>query len=354
MGISYGISLFFEMIMNYDINALTFALGKPRSCGIFKASPEDFRVGEHLGFELTGSGEHQCLYIEKQGLNTEELVRQLSAVLSKPTRLISYAGLKDRQAVTTQWISVHCPGETIEGAASLKGDKWRVVKAKRHTKKIRHGAVKNNRFEMIIRKVSDTQELEDRLFKIKETGVPNYFGPQRFGIQGQNIVKAENMLLKKTRVKDRFLRGMYFSAARSFLFNKILSARVALGNWQEAIPGDVMQLAGSHSFFHSEVVDALITQRIKEKDISPASILWGKQKLLVTADALSIQEEALMGLEHFCEALLLHDLTRGYRAHKLDVEQLSWEWDDNQLKLYFTLTTGGYATSVLRELIISP
>ncbi len=115
-----------------------------------------------------------------------------------------------------------------------------------------------------------------------------------------------------------------------------------------------MQLAGSHSFFHVETPDASINQRINENDISPASVLWGKEKSLVSADALRIQEEALAGLEHFCQALSLHDLTRGYRAHRLNVEQLSWAWDSNQLKLCFTLTAGAYATSVLRELITPP
>lgn len=337
--------------MNYDVSTLAFALGKPTATGQFKASAEDFKVNEMLGFELTGTGEHVCLHIEKQGLNTEELVKALSIALSKPVRAISYAGLKDKQAVTTQWISVHCPGETIEGASTLTGHGWRVIEASRHAKKIRHGAVKSNRFKLVIKEVSDVHAVEERLQHIKTTGVPNYFGPQRFGIQGQNIVKAEQMLMGERRVKDRFLKGMYFSAARSFLFNQILSARVALNNWQQAIPGDVMQLSGSQSFFHVDLPDEAIHQRIQDKDIVPASILWGSSPSLVSADALSVQQKALADLVHLCHALEKHDLKRAYRAHRLDVEQLTWAWHQNQLTLEFTLTTGGYATSVLRELI---
>ena len=338
--------------MNDDTDAFAFAFGKPKVSGIFKSSQEDFKVVEQLGFELTGSGEHQCLYIEKRGLNTEELVKKLSKVLSKPIRSISYAGLKDRNAVTSQWISIHCPGESMQGVDDLVGDGWRVLASARHAKKIKHGAAKSNRFELVIREISDAKALEDKLFLIKEKGVPNYFGPQRFGKQGQNITKAESMLLRQSRVRDRFLRGMYFSAARSYLYNKILSARVEAGNWQQAIPGDVMQLSGSQSFFHIDDPDESIMRRLHEKDITPASILWGKPGSLATADALRIQQQALIGHEPLCNALEQHDLTRAYRAHTLDVESIMWEWNNDQLILEFTLVSGSYATSVLRELIV--
>ncbi len=337
--------------MNYDVNTLAFALGKPSATGQFKASAEDFKVKELLGFEFTGTGEHLCLHIEKQGLNTEELIKALSKALSKPIRAISYAGLKDKHAITTQWVSVHCPGEQIEGAETLGGNGWRVIEATRHAKKIRHGAVKSNRFLLVIKEISDIDNVEERLKHIKTMGVPNYFGPQRFGIQGQNIVKAEQMLMGERRVKDRFLKGMYFSAARSFLFNQILSARVAQNTWQQAIPGDVMQLSGSQSFFHIDLPDKAINQRIQDKDIVPASVLWGKSPSLTSAGAQKVQQQALMGLEHLCDALAQHDLKRAYRAHRLDVEEPTWTWHRNQLTLEFTLTAGGYATSVLRELI---
>ncbi|MFZ4077799.1 MAG: tRNA pseudouridine(13) synthase TruD, partial [Legionellaceae bacterium] len=325
----------------------------PTASGLFKASTEDFKVDEVLGFELSGVGEHQFLRIEKRGLTTEELMKAISKCIEKPMKLISHAGLKDRQAVTTQWISIHCPGEAIKDIASLQGDRWRVIESKRHSKKLKIGGLQGNRFTLVIRNISSKDAMHERLLLIQKEGVPNYFGPQRFGHQGQNMTRAEDVLLKGARVKDRFLRGIYYSAARSYLFNRILSARVEQGTWNKALSGDVMQLAGTHSIFTIDTPDELILERITNHDVSPASVLWGKGESMVHSDALKVQEAALTDLEPWCKALVSHDLVRAYRAHVLYPEDLTWDWVDDVLTLTFSLTAGGYATSVLREMMLN-
>lgn len=336
----------------YDLNHLAFAYGKPSATGLFKDSSEDFRVDEILGFEPSGEGEHLFLHIEKKGLNTEELVKSVARLLEKSVKQISYAGLKDKNAITTQWLSIHCPGEEIPNANELQGPGWRVLQSQRNLRKLRIGALTGNRFKLIIREISDPSQVEARLLLIKQHGVPNYFGAQRFGYQGQNLIKAEEMLFKKKRIKDRFLKGLYYSTARSFLFNRILDVRVTHQNWNVALLGDVMQLNGTHSIFPYHVADETIPQRIVARDISPASVLWGRGKDLVILDALAFQQRGLQGFEPWGEMLEEQGVERAYRANVLHVNDLAWEWQDHMLTMHFTLPAGAYATSVLRELIV--
>jgi tRNA pseudouridine13 synthase len=336
-----------------DVKELPFAYGKPQVTGSLKSTPEDFKVDEVLGFELTGEGEHLFLRIEKRGLNTEELVKSLARTLDKSEKAISYAGLKDRQALTTQWLCVHCPGEELAESNALQGPGWRVLESKRHLKKLKTGTLAANDFSLVLRDLSERSEIEARLAQIQASGVPNYFGPQRFGYDGQNLVKAKELLLDKLKPKNRFLRGIYYSAARAFLFNQILAERVGQGNWNKALTGEVLQLAGSNSIFTVEILDELISTRVSEFDISPAAPLWGRGQERAAKEALAIQEQALADFRAWCEALEKQGLDRAYRSLILQVENLNWNWDGDALLLNFRLTSGSYATSVVRELMDS-
>lgn len=307
-----------------------------------------------MGFVPTGAGEHLFLRIKKQNLNTEDVAKQLARLLNKPSKLISYAGLKDKHAVTTQWFSIHCPGEDLPHADHLSGEGWQVIESTRHLKKLKNGGIARNQFTLMIRHIKARDELEQRLTLINTLGVPNYFGPQRFGHLGQNLIKAEKMLLHGFRVKDRFLRGIYYSTARSYLFNCILAKRVALQNWNKALSGDVLQLSGSHSIFPIEVPDETIHSRVATHDVSPASVLYGKGKELASLEALQIQQEVLHDFSSWCDALIAHGLEKAYRAHVLIPEQLQWKWAEDALTLSFLLPPGTFATSILRELIYEP
>lgn len=335
---------------NFDF-AYAYAYGKPMATGRIKENYDDFRVDEKLGFELTGEGEHLFLLIEKRGMNTEELVRSLAIRANCSVSDISYAGIKDRRAVTKQWLSIHCPGKDIPDADFLAGEGWKVLSSKRHLKKLKKGALSANAFQLVVRDVHGFEDIENRLHQIKQCGVPNYFGAQRFGHEGNNLVKAEQLLIDGVRVKNRFLRGMYFSAARSFLFNRILSERVKHQTWNRALAGDVMQLAGKNSLFAIDTPDELIHARVHSFDISPAAPLWGLGRELVSGEALQIQTKGLLEYESWCQALEQQRLERAYRAQILQVTDLSWEWHDGILLLRFSLTAGSYATSVIRELL---
>jgi len=330
------------------LNALSFAYGPPIASGVIKTNPHDFCVEENLGFELTGEGEHLFLLIEKTLLNTEDMVKIISKSLHIPQKSISYAGLKDKHAKTTQWFSLHLPGIANPSLNDFHADNFRILEAKRHNKKLKIGALKGNNFIIRISDfVYDEKELMGRIDLVRAHGVPNYFGSQRFGHQGNNLERAKGLLLDNKKIKDRHLRGIYYSAARSFLFNQIVSSRVEANNWNSPVDGDVMMLAGTHSIFEIDVIDAEINRRIAEHDIFPAAPLWGKGKELLHKDALRYQTLALEPWHEWCEALEQHGLQKLYRSMVLIPEDLKLTNDI----FSFSLPTGAYATTVLRELL---
>ncbi|WP_131782454.1 tRNA pseudouridine(13) synthase TruD [Legionella gresilensis] len=334
----------------YDLN-WSYAYGKPQSSAQFKLEPEDFQVIEYFNEEFSGAGEHTLLKIEKRGLTTEEVVKSLSRLINKPIKQISYAGLKDRQALTIQWLSIHTPGEIIPGIETLQAPGWKVIETTRHIKKLKPGFLTGNHFNIRLKNLTEPEQFKQRSEQIKIMGVPNYFGEQRFGRDAGNLFKAKDILVENRKIKDRFLRGMYCSAARSWLYNLILSKRVAQGNWNIPIKGDVMQLSGSKSIFTLENIEETILQRIKEKDLSPASPLPGKNKNIVADDALLFINEVYQKWQPWLAGLIQQGLEEAWRANILHPQNLQYHFLGNIAELSFTLPAGSYATTVLRELV---
>jgi tRNA pseudouridine13 synthase len=332
------------------LSELNYAYGKPSATGSLKNSPEDFCVEENLGFELTGEGEHLFLLIEKKLLNTEEMAKILAQKLKLPIRAISYAGMKDKYARTIQWFSLHLPGMDDPILDDLQDLQYRVLKAIRHNKKLKVGALKSNRFYIKVHNFNyDEADLSVRIQKVTSNGVPNYFGPQRFGNNGRNLERAKDLLLEGKKFKDRHLRGIYYSTARAFIFNEILSKRVGMGNWNNPLTGDVMMLTGSHSVFQVPEITEDIYQRIASHDISPAGVLWGEGKELLEREALEIQTQTLEPLLPWCSALEQHRLQKLYRSMVLVPEDLQFQ--ENEFR--FSLPSGAFATSVLREICLT-
>ncbi|HAT8591634.1 TPA: tRNA pseudouridine(13) synthase TruD [Legionella pneumophila] len=328
------------------------AYGMPNSTATFKSLPEDFQVNELFEGQFSGEGEHIVLKIEKRGLTTEEVVKSLARLINKPVKLISHAGLKDKQALTTQWLSVHAPGEIIDGIETLEAPGWRILECTRHNKKLKPGFLSGNRFIITLRNVSDESDLIHRIEQIKFKGVPNYFGEQRFGRDGGNLIKAEEILVQGRKVKDRFLKGMYFSAARSWLYNLILSRRVKESSWNLPLLGDVIQLVGSNSIFvNDKSMDEQLLQRIGEKDVSPASPLPGRSKNLVKGTALQIINDVYEEWSAWLDGLEKNGLEEAWRANILYAEQIEYRINQGTVELSFVLPAGAYATVVLRELV---
>ena len=335
------------------VDSLSYALGVPPVSGVMRARPEDFFVDEVLGFEPEGDGEHVLLHIEKRNTNTQWLADQLARFAGIPKRDVSYAGLKDRNAITRQWFSLGLAGAAEPDWASLSIDNVQVLQHARHRRKLRRGTLQGNRFQLVIRELQgDLAALEARLQQVAEQGVPNYFGEQRFGHNGANLQHAHAMFQGK-RIKDRHKRSLYLSAARSGLFNELLSARVAAGNWDQAIAGDVMLLAGSNSYFVPDTIDAEIRQRLATFDIHPSGRLWGKGESSAQAQAAELEANVAQAHPEFCRGLEQAGLKQERRSLRLPVTGLKWELDasQQQLRLDFFLPAGSYATTVLRELV---
>jgi tRNA pseudouridine13 synthase len=330
-----------------------YALGKPSCSAHIRTTPEDFVVNEVLGFDPDGDGNHALLHIRKRNTNTEWLARQLAELAGVPLSEVGYAGLKDRRAVTTQYFSINLSGKNEPDWQRLASEDISVLEVDRHHRKLRRGNLLENRFRIMLRELNgECSELEQRLEKIRKLGVPNYFGPQRFGHNGGNLAKAQALLGNKFQERDRHLRSLYLSAARSFLFNQVLSARVAAGNWNRALPGESLLMNGTSSTFTVRILNSEIERKVAAGELHPSGPLWGRGKPGVLAEVLALESEVLGDEVLLLEGLAKAGMEQERRSLRLPVRELQWQFiQPQQLQLEFALPAGAYATSVLRELV---
>ena len=324
---------------------------QPSGSGKIRSCPEDFVVNEHLSFEPSGQGEHVFLLIQKTGENTDYVARQLAKYAEVRQRDVSYAGLKDRHAVTTQWFSVWLPGKADPDWGDFETETIKVLQTIRHARKLKRGVLSGNSFKLIIRLwQGDKEKTLEQLEAMKKEGIANYYGPQRFGHAGQNVNKALALFQGATAGREQ--RSLYLSAARSFLFNAILAYRVSHNNWNQALQGDTYQFDVSRSSFKSDLADAEIIRRLADKDIHPTGALWGRGECSVCAEALMIEQQVLGAFPALTQGLINCAVDSDRRALRVNVRDLQWQFiDETSLELSFTLPPGSYATAVLREII---
>jgi len=341
------------------LQELAYLHQKPEPKGLLRVNQSDFKVFELLPFLPCGEGEHLFIYIRKTGANTVFVARELAKYFKVKEQLVSYAGLKDRFAVTEQWFGIHVPGKQTYDLSDLVIEGVEVLSYKRHNKKLRTGALTGNRFELILRDVTELKMLYERWQKIIEQGVPNYFGEQRFGIDGGNIDHALG-LFSGTKVKDKKKRGMYLSAARSYIFNAIVNQRIKNDTFSELQLGDVLMLAGSQSVFRPKEIDAVLKQRLIDKDVDITGAMWGAGDLMTAAEPGLLEQEIADKNSEFANGLPRFGLKQERRRIRLvvadaDIELLtndsSIEESLPAVKVSFSLAAGSYATTVLRELI---
>lgn len=324
--------------------------------GDYRASAEDFQVEECLEFSPEGHGEHLWLWIEKRGLSTLDVAGRLARACEVRPRDIGYSGMKDRIAVTRQWFSVHLPGrETPDAMARVlehaddAGDIHLLAQV-RHPRKLKRGVHSRNRFVLRISgDVVDDADLERRWQTMCRHGLPNYVGPQRFGVEGRNLSKARAILARGWRKRDD-RQGMLLSAARSYLFNQQLAARILDGNWATPLPGEVMMLDGTNSQFVAETIDASLTQRTARLDVHPSGVLWGTGN----SASMSMAAEYEAVVQHdplLARGLETADVRLGRRPLRARLIAPSLTRESQALKLEFELARGCFATSVLRELM---
>ena len=326
--------------------------GGPAGTGRLKSRPRDFQVVEQLGFEPGGGGEHVYLWVEKTGLNTEQLAAEFARFAGVSRRRVGYAGLKDKQALTRQWFCVHLPGKQELPWEECRGDGFRILRWLRHPRKLQRGALAGNRFQITLRQFEgDRRQAESILEQLSSQGFANYFGPQRFGHQGANVAHAVAMFEGREKVRNRHLRGLYLSAARALIFNQVLDYRVREGNWHIPLPGDLLMFDGGGAFFRAETLDDDIVERVRSLTLHPSGPLWGDRGELASAEAGEIERSAAGEWQTLARGLEREGLRRQRRPLRVQATDLSWSWQGDSLRLEFFLPAGVYATTLLREII---
>lgn len=338
------------------------ALGVPVATARFRCEPGDFRVDEQIDVPEHATGAHWWLRITKTGMNTKDVVRVLAEVGSAKPRQVGYAGLKDRHAVTTQWFSLPLEHVDPDSLAEHLPAALELLEWKRARHAIRRGGLRGNRFRIRLRQVDgDRDELAARLERIK-SGVPNYFGEQRFGRGGENLSRARRLFAGELTRVPRFERGLYLSAARSWLFNGVLAERVRRGDWNRLLPGEAVMLDGSRSRFllQRETLDdaqalAEIQARLARFDIHPSGPLPGLGEPAAGDECLALEDAVLAREPELLAGLEDWRLKAERRALRVVPGELEWDWeasgDGVNLVLAFSLPPGAYATTVLRELM---
>ena len=324
--------------------------------GRIKERVEDFDVEEIPAYEPSGAGDHLYLWIEKSGVGPEHLTRTIAQKVGVPVGAIGTAGLKDRHAITRQWVSV--PKEAEPKLKAIDGDGIRVLNVSRHLTKLKPGHLRGNKFRVLIRDAdaSKTEALAAVIGRVREHGMVNYYGPQRFGREGSTLDLGFRCLAGKQSKRIRpFQYKFALSAVQSLLFNDYLALRLVDGLSREVIPGDVLMKWPGGGIFVAEDVPAEQT-RFDNRETVTGGPMYGAH--MYPSRGLAAEREAavLRDNDLTIDAFSgFGKLMSGTRRHNLVyIDDLTAEWEPAGLRLAFTLPAGCYATVLLKEVMKAP
>jgi tRNA pseudouridine13 synthase len=327
------------------------AYGETPVSGNVRVEPADFVVEERLGFEADGGEAHRLLLVEKVGSNTLFVARALAARAGKPQVDVGFAGLKDRRSLARQWFSVPASRDAAS-FVGYTGDGFRVLRELPHSRKLRRGALAGNHFRIRVRGLQgDADAIAARIERLRTSGLPNYYGPQRFGREGSNLGRVRGWLDTGRLPRAREQRAFLLSSARALVFNAVLAARVAGGTWNRLLPGEVINLSGSQSVFASAYPDDGLQKRLLEGDVAPTGPLCGAGGVLPAGEAGRIESDALATVAPIPSLLASVGMRGERRALLVRPIDLRHRLDADALELEFALPRGGFATSVLREIL---
>jgi tRNA pseudouridine13 synthase len=325
--------------------------------GRIKAQAEDFEVEEMPAYEPCGSGPFLYLWIEKKGMGAEYFVRQIARRLDIPVGEVGTAGLKDRQAVTQQMVSV--PSDAEPRLEQLEGDGIRLLRVSRHGNKLKPGHLHGNRFRILIRDVAADagERLQPLLAHLQEQGIMNFYGAQRFGRDGETVRLGLGLLRGERSENSRkerlspFLRRLALSAAQSALFNHCLAQRMADGLARRVLEGDVMARWPFGGIFVAEDV-AREQERLDRREIVPAGPMFGRKMFRSAGEVARREAETLQAAGLSEQAFHgFGKLLAGTRRHNLVyLGDLAAAVEREGVRLSFTLPAGSYATVLLREI----
>ncbi|ANJ66685.1 hypothetical protein A9404_04195 [Halothiobacillus diazotrophicus] len=354
--------------MTAPLSHLARCLPEPRLSGVLKSTPDDFCVEEVLGFSPEGSGSHGLFWIEKIGTTTPQMIGRISRLARVAERDIGFCGLKDKHAVTRQWISLPLGTNEPDWFDALP-EGVRVLDWARHPKKLRRGIHRGNRFTITLRGISgEDPDFSSRLERLATTGFANYFAEQRFGTDARNLDLLARLgaTIESGRV-GRSDRNWGISTLRALIFNEVLSRRIQADTVAAAQEGDLAQLAGSNSRFLVTADEVDHAQaRIHQRDIRLTGPLWGAGTVPTEAAVRSLEtalaDEVLRQFSaegdttiwsnHLSAWRVDHD-RRALMAPLMEPVASFEEGSEGEvsLRLSFTLASGSYATAVLRELV---
>lgn len=329
------------------------AHGEPTVQALIRQQPEDFIVDEQLKHVADGQGEHLWVRVEKRGANTAWVARQLARWAGVSPRQVSYAGLKDRHALTRQTFSIHLPGKSDPHAVEF--EEFRILARQRSSRKLKRGALTSNRFRIRLRECpAQMPELRQRFEQIHRLGVPNYFGEQRFGYD--NLDQARMWLRGELRRRPtREQQSLYLSAVRSYLFNQVLAERVEAGTWNHIILGEPVILAGSNAWFiagqGTDAAEESLADRCARFDIHPSGPLAGEKGVEFDGSIAQLERDILGREEALITELERQRVAAHRRALRLSPGALRLEAEEGDAVITMELPSGAYATTVLRELV---
>lgn len=328
--------------------------------GVLKRTPEDFVVDELPAYEPSGSGDHVYVHFKKRGLNTDDVVRAIARAVSVDMRECGVAGLKDKVAVTTQWISVlGRDPELPDRIRALTIDGVEILDVKRHGNKLRTGHLRGNRFEIVVRDVP-AHAVEGALAafaRIAHEGVPNAFGAQRFGKHGDTAERARAWLTGKERAPgDPRLRRLHFSALQAAIFNAVLDERVRDGTWTVPLDGDLLKKEDTGGLFVCADVQA-DRERAARGEVCPTGPIVGDRMRQPEREALALEQRIAAPFIEGIDLRRARSLGEGTRrALRLRVTETLAELMNSEgetaeqpgaLRVRFVLPKGAYATTVL-------
>ena len=354
-----------------QIEELSYVDTKPDTYGEIKRKFSDFKVDEDLSFDPTGCGDHLFIKIKKMGLTTVDVAKKISEVTGSKLSTIGYSGMKDKYGECTQWFSAPLSESVSRSLGSIENANLNVVKSLRNQRKLRIGSHRKNQFDITLRNcIGGRDKFETRLKLIQERGLPNYYGTQRFGKNMQNITAVSKLMAAETEApscankrsfnkRSSIERGILISAARAYLFNQVLSARLKMKNWTTYLPGDVLNLNGTDSYFlpGKDDQEDIVQQRLNLFDIHISGPLAGascsKDKYITSAKAADIETKSLRSYETLLDGLRKLNISASRRPLRTKPENLKWSWiDETTLNIHFSLRKGCYATSLLREICL--
>ena len=330
--------------------------------GRIKDVPEDFEVEEIPAYAPSGEGGFLYLWVEKRDMGAEYFVRQIAKRLGLSNGEVGTAGMKDRRAVTRQMVSV--PDSVAERVDAVNGDGIRVLSVGRHGNKLRPGHLHGNRFNIRIRDVTDDAEtrLAAIVERIKSLGLPNFYGPQRFGRDGETLRLGMALLRKeelprladgrRANLRNPFLRKLALSAGQAGLFNQYLAARMNDGLFRTVVGGDVMAKWPFGGMFVAQ--DVPVEQvRFDARETVHAGPIFGRKTFPAAADAVQREAQVLADAGLSKESFAgFGKLVQGTRRHNLIyLEDLSAIREPEGVRVGFTLPAGSYATVLLREIM---